>query len=75
MRPTEEEADAIFESSQDDDDATDGQLNVAEVEGSWGLGSKIDRLVRALPYLTDVTADLEEVTGTAPAGCRLEIRP
>ncbi len=72
--PDEAEADRIFESGKMTADATTGQLNVAEADGSWGMGSKIDRLVRSLPYLTDANADLEEVTGTAPAGCRIEVR-
>lgn len=72
--PDEAEADAIFEAGKLTTEAIAGQLNVAEADGSWGLGSKIDRLVRSLPYLTDATADLEEVTGSAPAGCRVDVR-
>ena len=72
--PDEAEADRIFEAGKMTADATKGQLNVAEADGSWGLGSKIDRLVRALPYLSEATADLDEVTATAPAGCRIEVR-
>ncbi len=72
--PTEADADAIFESSLLTTEAAEGRLHVTEVDGSWGMGSAIDRLVRAMPYLVGVTADLEEVEGTAPAGCRLELR-
>jgi len=72
--PTEAEADAIFESSLLTTEAGEGRLHVAEGDGSWGMGSAIDRLVRAIPYLVGATADLEAVEGTAPAGCRLELR-
>jgi len=72
--PSEAEADAIFESSLLTTEPGEGRLHVAEGDGSWGMGSAIDRLVRAIPYLVGVTADLEEIEGTAPAGCRLELR-
>ena len=64
----EADADAMFEAAKLDVRATAGRLEASEQGGSRGIGSAIGLMLRG----RDV--GLERVEGSAPPGCRVEVR-
>lgn len=65
---SESDADAILEEAQMPFEATAGRLRLVEDGSVGGLGVAISRM------LGGHGVDLREVHGSAPAGCRIEVR-